>query len=528
VVLHTFADRLSLSVYGVELDSDSTQDLLGQPLMSMPITNQDQVPSLHQSSISASSSFQSTKVTEAFVHPALLSQATSKVVLVLGGSLATVQEILQYNTVERLILIESPNKSQEWLNYDIDSMDPRIEAVSTSAYVWLTRHKKAHTKAIDVVLVENIEILDTGNSTNALQDLAQILDTEGMMVVQTSLQLPEHNSWRHNFVAELQSEELESKFAVIREYDEGSANFIVAFASNQMSIGRWFANQAELALAIRERMSSVDASTRLDTSRLRMYQYPSRRAENIFCKGHPDNDTCEEGHGLDPNRPSVPLSLVEVKESTIPNAGRGIFAKENIQQGSYMFLDGCVDNINMPDPSIRIIEFFSEGDHPDVPVATFETLMWYADGYGFASDHFGARSYDVDPDIATFVNHGCNGTTNVGTWEHANLTENSAHEYGERLRLDNDGTYNPAKDRMIRSHGCTESIAMRNIFRGEEIFNNYMTFEADDLEAYAASLREECAGTAYGQVSEYEMTHSFEQQQTAAFVSSSTPLKTTK
>ena len=65
--------------------------------------------------------------------------------------------------------------------------------------------------------------------------------------------------------------------------------------------------------------------------------------------------------------------------------------------------------------------------------------------------------------------------------------------------------YNPAYDRSARTLGCVEGTTLRRIQKDEEIFNNYMTFEStDDLQEYALSLQNECAGRQVGEVTEYE------------------------
>ena len=430
------------------------------------------------------------------VHPALLAHTNPEVVILVGGSPASVQQILGHNSIERLILVEG----MEWNG----NGDPRVERYTGTAADWFANHKKEMKQSADVVLVEDSRTLDPRNSTATVYNLVQVLKEESIVVIQTSLQSHEEGVHKLRLVDDLRS--ANAAFDVIREYDEGNANFLVAFVDHEVSFGRWFVNGAEVNLAIRERILSPPEH--MDGNILQLYQFPSRRAESSFCRSNPEDSTCQVGHGLDPNRPLMPMTSFEVKVSTVKNAGRGIYLKEDAKAGSYMFVDGCVNNMHIPDPTIRIVEDIAEGDYENFPLKNWVTLMWYADGYGFASEQFGKRSYDVDPGIATFVNHGCNGTTNVGAWQYRNLTENSDLMGGQPTAVKFITDFNPAQDRTVRAHSCAENIAMRDINRGEEIFNNYMTFEPEDnLEEYAASLRAECAGIAFGQVSEYEMSH---------------------
>ena len=98
----------------------------------------------------------------------------------------------------------------------------------------------------------------------------------------------------------------------------------------------------------------------------------------------------------------------------------------------------------------------------------------------------------------------------MGARDYVNLTEFSV----DFVEPDEHVIFNPAHARSLRTNDCASSIALRRIHRGEEIFNNYMTFEnSENLDEYAESLRNECAGLQVGQVSEYELTAQGKQTQ---------------
>ena len=380
---------------------------------------------------------------------------------------------------------------------------------------WFANTSQAVEDMVDVVFVEQgpsstapfggVSDMDLVSVVDHITDL---ISEEGIVVIQTPTKTQEDRKEKYNWVEGFVAQGRE--YENIREYTEGEANFLIAFVEDKVSLGRWFGNEAEVNFAIRERV--VVPLDYMDGSTMQRYRYPSRRAEDDFCQDHPDDATCKEGHGLDPQRYLIPISSFEVKQSTIPNAGRGIFMKHAAEAGSYVFMDDCVDGMHLTDSTIRLVENIVEGDYDDINVDIWETIMWYADGYGYTAEDFGTRAYDVDAGIGTFVNHGCNGTTNVGKESSLHLSEDSFTAISEGLPSVH-GTpslkFNPALDRTLRSHGCGENIALRDLHEGEEIFNNYMTFEAsDNLEEMANSLRAECSGRTVGQVSQYEMSAS--------------------
>jgi len=116
-------------------------------------------------------------------------------------------------------------------------------------------------------------------------------------------------------------------------------------------------------------------------------------------------------------------------------------------------------------------------------------------------------SYGVDPGILTFVNHGCNGSYNVG----AKLSETeSTVELGRGpTGIYSDDTYevyNPFLERHFPQYECGKFRALRDIEAGEEIYDNYLTFGGDDLEEWEENLRDlktVCSGGT-GKIYNYE------------------------
>jgi hypothetical protein len=108
----------------------------------------------------------------------------------------------------------------------------------------------------------------------------------------------------------------------------------------------------------------------------------------------------------------------------------------------------------------------------------------------------------------TFVNHGCNGTANLGERgvDPSKLTEwNINLELGIPDEMETKLTvpYNPSADRDLIRY-ATNCVAGRTIRKGEEILDNYMNFGGDEyFEEMVLSLREECSG-GLGLVEQYQ------------------------
>ena len=117
-------------------------------------------------------------------------------------------------------------------------------------------------------------------------------------------------------------------------------------------------------------------------------------------------------------------------------------------------------------------------------------------------------SAGVDPGIMTYVNHGCNGTYNVGV--PLNETEMTV-ELGQGPEgvydLDGNDVYNPFDERHYPMWECDKFITLRDLEAGEELFDNYLAFgggqETEDWENNLLELKTMCSG-GKGRVHMYE------------------------
>ena len=117
-------------------------------------------------------------------------------------------------------------------------------------------------------------------------------------------------------------------------------------------------------------------------------------------------------------------------------------------------------------------------------------------------------SSGVDPGIMTFVNHGCDGTYNIG----AKLNETEASiEFGQGPTTVFGNhlysvSFNPFADRHFPKWDCAGFVVHRDIEKGEELFDNYIIFGSKDWEEFEsnlADLKTLCSG-GVGKVIEYE------------------------
>jgi SET domain len=506
IIIHTSPQLASFDVYGIALEQVAVKRILGRPLVAKTVSANGAPDSTR------SQALRDTRTASAFVNPAMLASENPQMVVLVGGSVASLKQILKHVAVTNVILL-----NMEPVGSTIGVDLSRIEQPNETALEWF---EAAGNGTVHAIFVESPGLADiVPSATRALKE------DHGVLVTKASVQSEKHRIIKAQWIQAM-LDQLQGRFGVIKEYEEGEANFLVYWGDDS-HVGKWFASEAEIKLAIREKMlppfDSVDAVDILS------YHVPSRHAEDAFCAANPTEELCINGHGMDPERPFAPISFFEVKLSTVENAGRGVYATRDIAEGSYTFVDTCLENVHFTDTTFRVISAFTEdAENLTIPLTPWEVLIGYADGYGFNADYQGQWAHDVDPSIATFCNHGCNGTANSGEVSTRYITEYDYSAY-EETSLADFKMYNPALDRSIRTYNCAGDVALRDIKAGEEIFNNYVVFvDLEDLDEYAASLRAECEGSAIGQISEYEMSakaHRIQHsQETIQFDSNSTQL----
>jgi hypothetical protein len=135
----------------------------------------------------------------------------------------------------------------------------------------------------------------------------------------------------------------------------------------------WFANEAEVAHRIHRNMIDCGSSLlNFDGVAMMIHQLPSRLAENAWCTRN--RLLCRNAQGFDPTIPNYPISLFEVKHSSVIEGdfgSRGIFSKEYVAAHAFIALDQHVHDVLIPPRTLSLSYRMAE------PVDS------YADGYGW-------------------------------------------------------------------------------------------------------------------------------------------------
>lgn len=179
----------------------------------------------------------------------------------------------------------------------------------------------------------------------------------------------------------------------------GSWLFVVALKSYS-SRKMWYANSAEIDLAIKKRAAQTKSRTSpfrySDGATMVSYQLPSRPIENVYCRHQPTPRSCINDEYLYNSEISnTPASLMEVTTSKAgKNAGRGLFTTVDIPAGSYIYLETAVHSVRFF-PSTRALISALENELPGPVGDEYEVLEYYMSAYGFSSRIF--VSFQCDP-----------------------------------------------------------------------------------------------------------------------------------
>lgn len=409
--------------------------------------------------------------------------------------------------------------------------DPRVEVQYIDAFQWFIDNYPAGSSPLidpfDVIIMDALDPQIQKDFVNALYDegpflksIPNALNENGIFISQVgesvSMDDPAEKDTTNINRVRLVKSLSRLGFSSIRSYSDNAHSgfsypwqFVTAF-KNSHTKADWLANPSLVDLKIRKRsLVTVDGGSPFnffDGATMQSFYYPTKPIEIVYCRDNPNSKNCKEGHGFDTNRQNVPISSLEVKQSSIGGkAGRGVFAKVDIPRESYVGLEKLI-------PSV-------EGDAQayDLFLKTYEVTKgdWWASamntyihGCGAIDSYNGNDGFVVDPTLQCFINHACDGNSNVG-YELGVLSQATADPktipreiieiYGERGVL-----YNPASDRQVQFYD--RATPLRDIKQGEELLDNYLAHSGKSVGYWAANvaeLRKECEGGA-GVVREYE------------------------
>jgi hypothetical protein len=286
--------------------------------------------------------------------------------------------------------------------------------------------------------------------------------------------------------------------------------FIVAFKSYS-SRKLWYANSAEIELAIQKRTVRTKSGNSplryFDGATMMSYQVPSRTIETVFCRRDPAPYACNDNaFQFVPELPNLPASSMEVRISGQgEHSGRGVFTKVNVVNGTYISAETSAKSLRFYPSTYKIIIDLVE--KCEKQAEELEVFEHYMHGYGFSSRRLGETEVFVDSSIVTFVNHGCNGTFNIGiATDFDEFTTDTRTPPAALMGQSHTGTsvFNPVIDRHLFYSG---DVSLRDIDAGEEILDNYLNFigSQEAWEDDVNDLRKQCSGEVTpDSVSEYE------------------------
>jgi len=271
------------------------------------------------------------------------------------------------------------------------------------------------------------------------------------------------------------------------------------------SSAAWGRNMAEINLDIHQRIihtrSGTSSLKHFDGSTMEGYRVPNIIFENAYCKRTPKPKSCLK----EKRRKNVPISSFEVRNSDIAKGGRGVFARVDIDKGSYIGLRANTHHLHFQATTFdRIYNLFE--NQPESQ-GGLSAVMNFCEGYGWDSSWKGLTEWFVDSSIFTFINHGCNGTFTIDDMEYDGLTEQNAElsSFKDKERE----TFDPFMDRHYIQNKNSPSFTLRDIKAGEEILCNYLFFTEENNEVWfedAQELKRLCNNEDLGFVSKLEQS----------------------
>lgn len=468
---------------------------------------------------------------ETLVHPAMFSNPNPEYVAIIGGGEgATLREVLKHKTVKQVIMIEidkgmvdmSRKYLPEW-SYCGNLVgstascfdDPRVTVYYQDAVKWFIdqyspEKESREGPALDVIIMDALDPGDNVDFSDILFNnepfsnaMYNSLNEEGVFVAQTGISIslddPSAMNSREKHGYLFKNALQKAGFKTIKEYEDSHGNFqgvwsfFAAFTSPSSKM-RWHANEAEINLAIKKRIIPTKAGKSpliyFDAATMKIYEYTSRAHEVNFCRTKPDAYGCQQNHGIDTNIIEIPASSFELREST--DSGRGVFAKEEIAEGSYLALKEQTQDIFIPPSTYNLISNFTK--HPVGHEHAFFSA--FLNGYGCPNQYYGGTGRAVHTGLLAFMNHGCNSNYNVGPAQEINENNADENTLPEQSHFDWEKVaYSPFIDRHSRILLHSLGYANKDIPAGSEIKENELNYANTLIQWKNAvvDLRAQCA-----------------------------------
>lgn len=241
---------------------------------------------------------------------------------------------------------------------------------------------------------DNIEFADAlYNNDVFLNAIYQALTDEGVLVLQLG-ESPHNadpseqtnNKNRHHIMNMIE----EVGFQSMHIYEESHCgfgypwSFLVACKSDKCRYN-WYMNEAEIDVQIHYRMIRTKSGSSplryFDGATMKSYQDPPKAWETLYCRQEPYPEHCNDYRGYRQSIESYGIDNFEVRMSSIGDgAGRGVFSKVDIPQGSLIAAEEAHKKVHFSHTTIHMIEAFRD---KYFEADDLSDLTQYAYGYGF-------------------------------------------------------------------------------------------------------------------------------------------------
>lgn len=495
---------------------------------------------------------------EALAHPAMFAHPDPKRVAIIGGGEgATLREVLKHDTLEHVKMIDIDEVMVKMSDVHLPTWndcsdivgsvescfeDPRADVLYEDAMAWfinrfadapsghLAETLQGTERPFDVIVMDALDPQDTVEFANILynsdvfvRSIKNGLTDDGVLVMQLGKAMeyydpPEQHSLHNNrdiitrMIADL-------GFRSMHIYEESHCGFnapwtfLVACKSDCRR--SFFRNAAEIDLAIRQRIrpsKSGGAKSLLkyfDGETMGSYQRPSKAFESTFCRSVPAPPECEFGKAYRKDSRRFGVDDFEVRTSEDGSGTVGVFAKVDVPAYSYVKTG---EAFRVSPATAELLGDSARGFGGDGTSA--KPLMDILEKHGLESTLKGQFEWYVDPGLYSLMNHGCNGTSNVGhlaSWTYKNT---KPEQYFEAVRTgaDRSGGLNPIEApsgreaheyfsvrspvlaRHVSSYAAGYLMSLRDIRKGEEVTTNHLHRRSDGAkwDEFVSKLEEQC------------------------------------
>jgi len=384
--------------------------------------------------------------------------------------------------------------------------DPRVEVQYIDAFQWFTDNFPADGSPLiapfDVIIMDALDPQVRKEFVNALYDegpflksIPNALEEKGIFISQVgesaSTDDPAEKFTDNLNRLRLINSLVKLGFTNVQTYTDSMQSgfgypwqFVVAF-KNYDSKSEWLANPSVVDLKIRKRsIPTIDGGSPFkffDGPTMQTFYFPPKQIEVVYCRGHQNARYCKEGYRFDPERKNLPMSsTLEVRQSSIgKEAGRGVFAKIDIPEKSYIGLENIIQPISGDAHSYDLIM----KSHDTTEYYWGSILYTYIHDYGEIHSHTGRNSFIVSSAVLCFINHACDGKYNFGYNLTVTQTTADSKEVSREILEKYEGRendYNPAADRRVQFYA--NAVSINAINQGEELLDNYAAMCGESAE----------------------------------------------